>query len=458
MTYIVNSLYRYVAAVMLAVGMMALTSCSDDSTSSSELVDDGPVRFSFTIVTKTVQPSRAADLTGDEIGAVAENFLDVDDVRCIIFDKEQKLVSDVTAKSTVKVKNDDFTLYELTAHLEEPFFVNSPTDLLDFYILVLANYSDWGINLPQLSEGADLSSFFNAADVTLTDLASNEALLNAATDSDERRFFPMAGLQHFVVNRLNLYNTTENIPYDLSNKQAGGKDINMLRALAKIEIVDCINIDLTSGKGFTEEDLSDPERISAVQLRGQFNQGSLLPSFNQWDRNSTLETQQVNDASVPASATYLFPPVLSAENVYTETTYARAGNSRGFVYDAVATARREDKCPVYSCYVFEYSQVIAEVQINDAGIPNAVQSPPFTRYPYVLIWTQGAEATEERPEIKPLRLPMRLVDFAVTPAPPVMSLMRNHIYRYEIVGIHQDIRVNWTVCPMSEATIDITYN
>lgn len=38
------------------------------------------------------------------------------------------------------------------------------------------------------------------------------------------------------------------------------------------------------------------------------------------------------------------------------------------------------------------------------------------------------------------------------------QLLRNYIYRFEISGVNQDFTLNWTVCPMDEASTSIGFN
>lgn len=439
MNNFINSLYRYARVGLATAGIALLVpSCGNDGPDIEPVEADGPLRFSFTIVTKTVNNSRAADLDGDKIGSAPENMLDVNDIRYLIFDADRNLVSDITPKASIVAENDAFTIYNVTAKLDEPYFVDKINSNnaanLEFYIMVLANFGDWGITLPPIQEGLPMQTLFTQG-LVMNTLPNSAALLDADTGfPPTRQMFPMAGLQRFVINGNNLLNTTESEPYRLP------KDIYMLRALSKIEVIDRVNID--DDAVFTNEDRLDPLRVDKVEINGFMNRGTLLPAIDQWNRQSTFETQQVIATTIPGDAEYLTPPTINLND--RENPFV--GNSEGrpllnFVYDQAATAARTDKCPVFSCYVFEYSSALL----------NATQQRPYLR-----ITTQGGEDEDE--PMASLVLPMLLADYGTNPPTPVSNLLRNHIYRYEIVGIYQDIRVNWTVCPMDDATINIGFN
>lgn len=438
-----HNISRWVGVVLASVCLSVLpASCIEDYDECPPVGGEGPFHLRFTILTKNVPGSRAADIAGEEIGTAPENFLDVNDVRFLIFDDAQSFIADVTPSASVIASNADFTIYDVKAKFDDPYFVDkvnsgSPTPI-EFYIFVLANLSDWGITLPPLQKGIPLDDLFTETG-PMTVLPDAAKLLNAVSGTGERQLFPMAGLQKFTISPNALLNTSESEPWNLSNGPLG-KDVNLLRALAKIEVVDRINIE--EGAQFTAEDAENPLRVQSVEFDGYMSRGSLIPAKNQWNRESTFETQQVIAPSVPTGAEYVLPPVLNADNTFGPTA-GFADYAVALAYDERATALRQDKCPVYSCYVFEYSQT-------------AIPTVPATQQPYCRVTTKG-DATAD-PVMESLLLPLRVADYSVNPPSNVPYLLRNHIYRYEVVAIHQDIMVNWTVCPMDEAEVNIEFN
>lgn len=443
--------HRYgqrVLLCLLTVLSVMLTSCIDDYDNCPAAgEDDGSIYLKVRVLTRSVGSSRAPDIAGDETGFSYENFIDVNDIRFIIFDNAGNLISDITPSAEIKAGDETYSYYDITAKLDDPFFVdNINSNNINFYILVLANYSGWGITLPPLQTGTTLSDLF-AGDRPLTVLPSTAGLMNAGTNEPGQQLFPMAGLQHFIITGLNLLNTTENQPYNLSDVNAGGKNIYMLRSLAKIEIIDRINVPEEEGYVFNDngKDSDSPLRIDKAEIDGYFDQGLLLPARAQWERNDVNfpETQQVIAPLIPETASYRIPPTLGSDN-----TYAPEANFSdcllNFAYDAAATNLRKDKCPVYSCYVFEYAS-------NRIG-GTSVQAP------YFRVTTRGSNSGDEHYES--LILPFRMIytdNDGI--AHDRTDLLRNHIYRYEITGISQQVEFNWTVCPMDEAPeINIEFN
>lgn len=431
---------RYLGIILTGLSLSVLSSCIEDYGECPEIGGEGPFQLSFTILTKNVPDSRATEAEFDQIGTSPENYLDVNDMRILVFDNNRDFIVDVTPSASVMSKNDIFTIYEVRAKFDDPYFVdkvNSGDVNIDFYILVLANYSDWGISFPPMQKGVSLESFFADA-CTMTVLPNTFKLLNAVSDPSWRQLFPMAGLQHFSINGNNLLTSTESDPTDLS--VLTGKEINMLRSLAKIEVVDKVNIG--DNEVFTDEDEEDPLRIDKVELNGYMTQGTLLPGYQQWRGSGSPETQQVTAPTVPGTASYVRPPVLNNDN-----SFEPAGSLSGFILnfykDEAATAMREDKCPVFSCYIFEYSSALLE---------------GTTQRPYMRITTLAGNVGGD--VMESLLLPLRLATYTDDGNPPVNVpyLLRNHIYRFEVVAIHQDVRVNWTVCPMDQASVDITFN
>ncbi|MDE6340040.1 MAG: hypothetical protein K2K97_09690, partial [Muribaculaceae bacterium] len=361
-----------------------------------------------------------ADIDGEEEGSGTENYIALTSgtLKYLIFDRYQRFLCDVTAQAKTTVVNDVFTLYEVTAKLTDTYFIENTNNMLDFYILVLANVGttsrNWRVTVPEMVPGVTtMESLFNDGLTMLGDansggLLETSTLMQPVTNATASRM-PMAGLQHFSFHGSMLLTASENIPYDIS--LATGKNINMLRALAKIEIIDKINVG--EGKVFDETEDDNGLRLNQPFLCGYMSEGSLLPSFSQWrDKNqvSYPETQQVDNPTVPSTASYDLPPSISTDNLE-DINWTTASYARNFFKDQVATQAREDKCPVYSLYLYEYALLpIAQV--------------PIDQQPYFVISTKGDDQNES------LTFAVKMANYEDgTATTSLEQLLRNHIYR-----------------------------
>ena len=437
--------------LIMALAAVSLSSCIDDNgTCPDSIVEEEGVYLRFQIASKGGAETRGdADIEGDVEGSGVENYIALTSgtLKYLIFDSQQRFLCDVTADAKIKASNDQYSLYEVTAKLTDKYFIENTDGMLDFYILVLANVNarsrNWQVSIPEMTPGVTaMSSLFGDGLVMLGDanaggLLETSTLMQPVTNATASRF-PMAGLQHFNFHGSMLLTASENMPYDIS--LSTGKNVNMLRALAKIEIIDKINVG--EGDVYDEATYDNGLRLNQPFLCGYMSQGTLLPSFGQWrDKNDVPypETQQVDNPTVPASATYALPPAITTDNL-AGLNLATASYARQFVLDQVATEAREDKCPVYSLYLYEYTLMpVAQV--------------PLDQQPYFVVSTKGDEQNQSR------TFALKMANYINGEAGANLSqLLRNHIYRFEIAGINQDLTVNWTVCEMDEASADIEFN
>lgn len=392
----------------------------------------------FQIVTKPSNSTRAVDIDGDVEGSGAENYLNVKDIKYLIFDSNQNFICDISPEATTTVANAMYTLYDVVATVNDPYFIEGTDSFLNFYILVVANSTLWNITVPDIKAGDEMSTIFSNGLIMNRQPVEASQLMQAVENTTSAKL-PMAGLQRFMFHGSRLLSTSEGIPFDLS--RATGKNINMLRSLAKIEIIDKINI---GDRIFDENTDLNGFRISTVEMNGFMSKGSLLPSLDQWGRNvTTPETQQVIAPSIPDESSYTFPPAFNANGTI--------GSSEGlsdyilnFAFDKVATDAREDKCPVFSCYVYEYQK-------------QPLTTIPIAQQPYFTVKIKGSDD----PEIESAIFPMRMAQYdngTTSQLETLDNLLRNHIYRFEITGIQQNLTVNWTVCEMDQATTEIVFN
>ncbi len=405
--------------------------------------DEGTLNLQFSIVTRksasadnTFQ-SRAADIAGDVIGSFAENFIAMSDLRFMLFDGNRRFLQTLPATVKNVYTSPDYSVYIFHAPVDEPYFDQNINTTFSFYILALANAQSLGMAYPEPASGATLEEVFASAqgETGLLTAKLIPSLLIASNLVAEGQRFPMAGLQRFTVDGDRLLKSTEAVPYDLS---AGGKNINMLRAIAKIEVVDRVRV---NGQ-FTDEDENGENsrlRIDKVQIDGIFNAGSLLPSITEWTNGDADETQQVDDPSVPAGAKYQNPVSLLPDGSLSASPSSE-GAVIHFVPDKYARQLRADNCPVFSCYLYEYDR---------SRITNSEQAP------YMRVTTRGSAGLQDG---ESLVRPIRLATYTNGVADQnLQALLRNHIYRYEVIDVNEfsEIELVWTVCPMDEATVDI---
>lgn len=459
-----NKIWLCLITALLMASAMLVVSCSPVEENEGELnytpLDDHDTfKLRFRLCSRIPGSSRAADIAGKEHGSAAENIINLKDIRYYIFDMDGNFILDLTSdidEDKSHPISDDYSLYEVVARIDASkadYFKRSDTGTVDFYLMVLANFSETsgyeGVKLPVLGPQNKLSDMFTTPTTPVINrLPDTERLMKAASNEASRNYIPMAGLQYFSVSRAWFETMFGKYPVDLT--EITGKSLNMLRSVAKIEIVDRIN--MKPGEIFDKETDAEKIRIQSVSINGVMKNFRLLPTENQWKRNFVFETQQVISPSLPESYRYLLPPALDNDE-YPSTDNPETGDSYSlpFVYDAVATQKRDDHCRVYSCYVWEYSRK------NDI---------PLAQLPYLSVTVKNpvvsSDAALQGVEIPTLPtynvlLKSDMTTSATDPA-PLQYILRNHIYRYEISGAGTAMTIKWSVCPMDKASTDITFN
>lgn len=449
-------------AGVMAFILMVLGGCVNDSSDCpGEEPGNSDSRFhlKFTIVTRNTEsghsehkssPTRAADIDGELEGSGYENYLNINDITYLLFDKDGGYLGDITPTAKTMSESADYSVYNVTADIDDEYFLENISGTVDFYLFVLANAKDWGISMPALSRGDKISGLFDDNKFVMTTLPVNSKLMAAAETTwptASRQFFPMSGLQHFQVPGNMLASSSDGLAYDLT--LATGKTVNLLRALTKIEIIDKINIgdNQTFNPEIDNEGIESWCRIEKVEIDGFINKGRLLPKESNWRRNGTFETQQVTVSSVPSSAGYETPTPMNADGTYDPNSWSKE-RCVNFNYDPFATSLRKDRCPVFSCYLFEYSQEA-----------DALKGVSIYSQPYFILTTKGYTGTDVKMES--MVIPFRMATYtngSATAANNLPALLRNHIYRYEIRSIGQKLEITWTVCEMDRASANIGFN
>ncbi|MDE6089405.1 MAG: hypothetical protein K2G41_01765 [Duncaniella sp.] len=358
-----------------------------------------------------------------EVGTEAENYLDLDNLIFLLVDDQQTVIR-VFSPNVTPEENSRYAKYSVRAFINDKYFLDAePGGNLTFSIVVIGNYSTLDPQSFAYHAGQKLSEVFASATVGTFAMPVSNNWMNkwipsmfgtAYTDAAGELIegmtpahIPMSGMHTYTVSTDDLLASTVNRPFNLSADANGSGDINMLRALAKIEIVDRIGIG--TGTTTTQPDRTERSWVEKAELIGYTTRGSILPTFTQWNRGS-LETQYVTSTSVPASATYF-----GAEPANAQLTIN--GRAINFFDDAEATEAREDGCRVFSCYLTEYNPA-------DRG----------TAYPMWIRVTASSPAPEG---VTPTSALYRLDVSSYTNGVPgtPLSILRNNIYRYEINGI-----------------------
>lgn len=408
-----NIIKRF-STVAIAASLLipSLTGCIGENSVCPGDIDAGDskggVNIKFAIASNHGSRSRAADLDGTQQGTPPEDYIDVSDMQFMLFDSEQRFLRFLNP-----IVSEQTDGYIATASFEEPTFTAATAGDIQFYILALANGKSMGSTWVGAERGsttiADVCA--SAQNSTLTASPVAWQLLGEGSPAARQRF-PMAGLQNFTVAVSALKASTEAAPVDLSAGSAG-RVLNMLRALAKIEVIDKVNY-----VGTYDESLAGlPIRLDKVEINGYFTRGNQIPLYSQWSRNVTLpETQQVVSPSIPRSCSYVNPPFFDPNRV----DGAFDGTILDFEYDSRATAARSDKAPVFSAYVYEFC--------------NPSEGIVITQPPYIRITTKG-DGSSGSSRILSFRLGKYTA--GVSDGDYLPEILRNHIYRYEVQGINE---------------------
>lgn len=418
----INKPISFISSCLSALAaVFMMTSCINENLPCPDSNDDDDsqgVTIEFSMVTRNAMSSRSLITPPDgtrEVGYAAENYLDLDNLTFLLFDDQKKMLR--TFKPDVVVTEDEagpYVKYKVTTFLHDNYFLKATTNNITFTIVVLGNYAGLSPEHFNFYIGQNLSDIFNQNKVaTFSAPVSNNwgsswipSIFGDATTGQQRGHIPMAGMQTFTVPLANLRASSPDNPFDLSQ---GGISVNkwiyMLRAFAKIEIID--KIAFTTG---TQAQSSS--YVQKAELVGHTTRGSILPTYAQWTTSGT-ETQYVTTPSIPESAEYVgITPVAGSLTVSDESMLLN------FFYDEDATANQEDNCKVFSCYLTEYNPDDARIK----SIPNM--------WMRLTVNTPLGGGTEDSKFYR-----LEVAPYTNSAPGAVMPILRNNIYRYAITGI-----------------------
>lgn len=399
---------------LIAAVLLIFSGCINDNElcAPAESPEDGGegITMEFTMLTRNAESSAGSRTLlppsgNTEVGFGAENYLDLENLTFLLFDDRQKMLR--TFKPDVEVIDDDtapYVKYSVRTFLHDKYFLYATGETIEFTIVVLGNYAGHSPDRFNYYIGQDLTEIFDQSAVGTFAIPKVNNDVNtwiptvAPVAGQATGHIPMAGMQTFTVSTSDLRASTPDRPYQLSGGELP-KYINMLRALAKIEIVDKIGEGLPADTHFL---------IKKVELMGHASRGSILPSFKHW--RESLETQYVTEPSVPQSSEYRGVVPVSGLN----TTAADTEAIIEFFPDTDATAAREDGCNVFSCYLTEYDPAFRGV-VPGMWMRLSMTSPDTGETGYYRI--EVASYDNGRPG-------------------ELIPILRNNIYRYVITDIN----------------------
>lgn len=435
---------RLLCAILMMVGMSVVSCINDYDICPDDSHGEANVSLQFTLTTGKSSTSgrlgSRADFCDDyREGELAENVINVSDIQFYLFDADQKVVC--TFHPEVKADNDVLSRYLMTCQLNVPYFDEIIRDGNDdtpvtFYIMVIANaqslsgqYMGYYPGVTTIKDICDQLNTF-----TLAPRKDNYGVFSTWQPSVANGpYIPMAGIQQFTVTAKQLKESTGDSPLNLSPTGTGDdggrlKYINMLRAMAKLEIVDHIY--------FAANELYDATKkrpkIDKAELIGFFTKGTLLPAYSQLNTTSHA-TEDVTEATLPASTYYTAPTAFS-------TSYAT--NDCLMFFDDQVVSQKLGGFPVKSAYIpeFEWNEDLGGVRpyfaltLQDDLIQSEPKSPVVEMQLSKYTGGNASEAIDE--------------------------LLRNHIYRFQVDNINSKLQLTLNVLPWESQEIiwDFTDN
>lgn len=327
---------------------------------------------------------------GTEEATRDEDYIDIagQDFLVLVFDGYGRLIQRFEPSSTViKQGQEQGAAYELSGVLGE-------TSANEIQVAVIANCNSMGANgaYDQFVLGNTfLSEMYGDGTKWNFTLPNPEG--GWQPDKDTKKTIPMYGCSDAKPLGAATQNADDKNRYDLNLGE-----IKMLRAVAKIEIVDCL-----------------PEGVEIapnVTLSAYNTQGRLIPdATNNPDWN--VEGTQVISPTLP-------------DNVQT------AAGLKFFTESEPMTIGGKE-CKVYSAYVTEADLRTSRPNINLTIKDSDGQGTSSKDYEMAVDSYTDGQATQG-----------------------LAALLRNHIYRYEIKSASSNsLTVNYTICPMGSGTADI---
>lgn len=390
-----------IKALMLAAAAL-LCGCSDDNAPSPVSDGGGEADIVLTLCTYRSETGPASRAGGHETEAAsaAENLIDIDggDYRVLIFGKDGRLLERFIPTEFISVNTDDYSGYSVSGRITQTDFMGNADSGYEFQIMVLANWESLGglgcydrfELIPGKTFVSDIVSMAREETYQLTSAAGWRPF------KDDFKGIPMFGLGSIKVSADQVSVSSPESPINVG-------EISMLRAMAKIEIIDNI----------APADGSTRPEITGATVSSHLLDGTFVPDLaanSDWADGAI----QVVRPTEPFDAVSATAPL----------SFFNAG-------------KNTDDNVVYSVYVAEqdFSKLSAKVSVR--------------------VKADGAESDYN----------MQLAEYqGGKPVKPLESFLRNHIYRFEIVSVSPagepgQLIVRWTVCPMDTPDdVDIDFS
>lgn len=324
---------------------------------------------------------------GTEAATQAEDYIDIagQDFMVLVFDGYGRLIQRFEPSSTV-IRQGQGETYELSGVLGE-------TSANEIQVAVIANCNSMG--------AGDAYDRFVLGNTFLSEMYGDGKKWNFTLPNldggwqpiiKDKQTIPMYGCSGVKSLNTAQPNAADENRYDLNL----GK-IKMLRAVAKIEIVDCL-----------------PEGVEIapnVTLSAYNTQGRLIPDATanpDWNKAGTQVISPTLPDNVQTAAGLKF---------FTESESMTIGGK---------------ECKVYSAYVTEAALTASRPHIN------------------LTVKDSDGQGTSSKD------YQMAVDSYPISPTQGLAALLRNHIYRYEIKSASSNsLTVNYTICPMGSGTADI---
>lgn len=391
---------------MLIASATVLCGCSgSDAPQPIEETDGKDAYIVMTLSTATSTPGLTTRASGHDTSLALENEnkIDIDggDYRVLIFSKDGRLLERFMPTEFIKVESSDYKNYTISGPITQTDFMANADGSYDFRIMVLANWESLG--------GKGIYDKYN--------LIPGSTLVEDVVNMSRRECFALwtgqtsteSGWQPFNENNKgipmfgfgDIHVEKNQVEASRPDAPVNVGNIPMLRSMTKIEIIDNIT-----------GPLGNKPVITGVSINRHLSTGTFIPDIAKnpfWG----VENYQVTTPTLPIEP-------------------QRENNPLEFFEAPV-----RDGMSVYAAYLTE--QDIENVAETDRPVVSVM-----------VIGTNGTQSAYQ----------LQLSEYKDgKPSDPMKSLLRNHIYRFEIVGVNPAkpaaLTVKYMVCPWDKKTIDI---
>lgn len=274
-----NSIFKAgITTLIVLIAWAALVGCASDngdySDSGNTDANSYVLRLSVSAVGNTATRAASHELSD---ATEAENYIDIfnGDYTIVIYDNNGKFIQQVSADKTTPKRQDD--MFWVESVIEESFIEEIQQVGDEFQVMVLANlksYNNKDDAYPKFDGQTTATLWGNANDYNFSRQINTSGENTWYPSIEDERFIPMFGIAMAKIS-------------DAKKEFDGYRhillDVPMLRALAKIEIIDAIE-----GKG----------AIKGVTMTRYNTSGRLIPNISEnkdWNDNKT----QITTPSLP---------------------------------------------------------------------------------------------------------------------------------------------------------------